>query len=340
MLFYIIISLANSLYHRGFMLTYILFAIGFALLVKGADWLVDGASALAGRLRVSSLIIGLTVVAFGTSGPELGVNLYASFQGTTDIAISNILGSNIFNILFILGLSAIICPLLVREDTVWQQIPLTFFAAVVLGILANDSLIDKAGLSVLTRIDGIILLILFMIFMYYVFETARRERKEGRALATGAKQYGLIKTISLIILGLVALSLGSKWMVDGAVKLAEALGASQSLIGLTIVAIGTSLPELATSAVAAYKKNTGIAVGNIVGSNIFNIFFILGISSVVTPLPFNTASNINIGVTIVASALLFIAMFTGVKRHLLERWEGIIFITLYVAFIACSILWV
>jgi cation:H+ antiporter len=322
------------------MLTYILFAIGFALLVKGADWLVDGASALAGRLRVSSLIVGLTIVAFGTSSPELGVNLYASFQGTTDIAISNILGSNIFNIFFILGVSAIIYPLWVREDTVWQQIPLTFFAAVVLGILANDSLIDKASSSVLTRIDGIILLLFFMIFMFYILATARRERKEGKELATGVKQYGLIKTISFIVLGLVALILGSKWMIDGAVKLAEALGASQSLIGLTIVAVGTSLPELATSAVAAYKKNTSIAVGNIVGSNIFNIFFILGISSVITPLPFDAASNINIGVTIIASALLFVVMFTGAKRHLLERWEGIIFITLYVGFIAYSILWV
>jgi cation:H+ antiporter len=336
--FYIIMSLANTHYYRSFMLTYILFAVGFALLIKGADWLVKGASALAGRLRVSSLIIGLTIVAFGTSTPELGVNLYASFQGTTDIAISNILGSNIFNILFILGVSAIICPLFVREDTVWKQIPLTLLAAVVLGILANDSLIDKASLSVLTRTDGIILLIFFMIFMYYIFETARGERKEGVELATGTKQYGLIKTISFIILGLVCLSLGSKWMVDGAVKLAEALGASQSLIGLTIVAVGTSLPELATSAVAAYRKNVGIAVGNIVGSNIFNIFFILGVSSVVTPLPFSAASNIDTGVTIMASALLFIAMFTGAKRHLLERWEGIIFITLYVGFIAYSIL--
>jgi cation:H+ antiporter len=320
-------------------LTYILFAIGFVFLVKGADWLVDGASALAGRLRVSSLIIGLTIVAFGTSAPELGVNLYASFQGTTDIAISNILGSNIFNMLFILGVSAIIYPLLVRADTVWQQIPMALFAVVVLGILANDSLIDRAGASVLTRIDGIILLIFFMIFMYYILATARRERREGGGSTTGAKQYGLVKTISFIVLGLVGLSLGSKWMVDGAVKLAEALGASQSLIGLTIVAVGTSLPELATSAVAAYKKNADIAVGNIVGSNIFNILFILGLSSVVTPLPFNTVSNINTGVTIMASVLLFVVMFTGAKRHLLERWEGIIFITLYAGFIAYSILW-
>jgi len=333
-----IIPLTNSQCHRGLVLTYILFAIGFVFLVKGADWLVDGASVLAGRLRVSGLVIGLTIVAFGTSAPELGVNLYASFQGTTDIAINNILGSNIFNILFILGVSAIIYPLLVRGDTVWQQIPMTFFAAVVLGILANDALIDRAGASVLSRIDGIILLVFFMIFIYYVLGRARRERKDVKEPPTGAKQYGLIKTILYIVLGLAGLTLGSKWLVDGAVKLVEALGASQSLIGLTIVAVGTSLPELATSAVAAYKKNTDIAVGNIVGSNIFNIFFILGISSVVTPLPFNTASNINTGATIVASVLLFIVMFTGAKRHLLERWEGIIFIALYAGFIAYSIL--
>jgi len=333
-----IISLTNIQCHRGLVLTYILFAIGFVFLVKGADWLVDGASALAGRLRVSGLIIGLTIVAFGTSTPELGVNLYASFQGTTDIATSNILGSNIFNILFILGISAVIYPLSVRGDTVWQQIPMTLFAAVVLGVLANDALIDGAGASVLSRIDGIILLIFFMIFIYYILVRARRERREVREAAAGAKQYGLIKAVAFIVLGLAGLTLGSKWMVDGAVKLAEVLGTSQSLIGLTIVAIGTSLPELATSAVAAYKKNTDIAVGNIVGSNIFNIFFILGISSVVTPLPFNTASNIGTGVTVLASALLFIAMFTGAKRHLLERWEGIIFIALYAGFIAYSIL--
>jgi cation:H+ antiporter len=319
-------------------LTYILFAIGFVFLVKGADWLVDGASALARRLRVSGLIIGLTIVAFGTSSPELGVNLYASFQGTTDIAINNILGSNIFNILFILGISAVIYPLLVRADTVWQQIPMTLLAAVVLGVLANDSLIGGAGASVLSRIDGIILLVFFAIFIYYILAKARRERREVGEPANGAKQYGLKKAIVFIVLGLAGLTLGSKWMVDGAVKLAEALGASQSLIGLTIVAVGTSLPELATSAVAAYKKNADIAVGNIVGSNIFNIFFILGLSSVVTPLPFNTASNINTGATVAASVLLFVAMFTGAKRHLLERWEGIIFIALYAGFITYSIL--
>jgi cation:H+ antiporter len=319
-------------------LTYILFIIGFIFLIKGADWLVDGASKLARRLRISSLVIGLTVVAFGTSAPELGVNLYASFQGNTDIAISNILGSNIFNILFILGISTIIFPLFVSEDMVWKQIPLSLLAAVVLGILANDSLIDNSGLSVLTRIDGLILLVFFMFFIYYIFETAKKERKEGKSQDVGTKQYSLFKAISFTVLGLIGLTLGAKWVVDGAIKLAEALGISQSLIGLTIVAIGTSLPELATSAMAAYKRNTDIAVGNIVGSNIFNIFFILGVSAIVRPLPFNYTSNIDVLVTIMASALLFVAMFTGRKRHLLERWEGTIFIVLYAGFITYLIL--
>jgi cation:H+ antiporter len=318
------------------MLTYVLFIIGFVFLVKGADLLVDSASALASRLRVSALLIGLTVVAFGTSAPELTVNVYASFQGATDIAIANILGSNIFNILIILGISAIIYPLVVKENTVWKEIPLTLLAAVVIGIMANASFIDNVGSSALTRTDGLILLIFFSLFVYYIFETAKKQRSENKE--PEGKQYGLTKAIVLIVLGLIGLTIGAKWVVDGAVRLAETLGVSQSLIGLTIVAMGTSLPELATSAMAAYKRNADIAVGNIVGSNIFNIFFVLGISSIIRPLPFHNASNIDIGVTIAASALLFLAMFTGRKRYLLERWEGIIFIVLYSGYITYLVL--
>lgn len=318
------------------MLTYFLFIIGFVFLVKGADFLVDGASALAARLRVSALIIGLTVVAFGTSAPELIVNIYASIQGATEIAIGNILGSNIFNTLFILGISAIIYTLAVTKDTVWKQIPLTLLAAVVLGILANDALIDNSNRSVLSRTDGLVLLTFFFIFMYYVFETARKQRNESEATET--KRQSLRKALVIVFLGLIALSLGAKWIVDGAVKIAEMLGTSQALIGLTIVAVGTSLPELATSAMAAYKKNADLAVGNIVGSNIFNIFFILGVSSIIRPLPFQPITNVAIGVTIISSLLLFIAMFTGRERNLLERREGIIFVILYFGYIAYLIL--
>jgi len=317
------------------MLTYALFLIGFLLLIKGASFLVDGASGVARILNVSDLVIGLTVVAFGTSFPELSVNISASIGGNTDIAIGNILGSNIFNILLILGVSAIIYPLKVSKGTVWKEIPLTLLAAVLLGILVNDTLIDGSSVSALTRIDGFILLSFFVIFLYYVFGIARPlEIPENNQ---HAKEHRMSKSIFMIVIGLFCLMIGAKWTVDGAVKLALALGVSESLIGLTIVAAGTSLPELATSSVAAYKKNTDIAVGNIVGSNIFNIFFVLGISSVIRPLPFRAQVNMDISVTIISSFLLFLCMFTGKKRFL-DRWEGIVFILLYGAYITFLII--
>ena len=312
------------------MLTYVLFLIGFLLLIKGASFLVNGASGMAKILKVSDLVIGLTVVAFGTSFPELSVNIFASIGGNIDIAIGNILGSNIFNILLILGVSAIIYPLKVSKGTVWKEIPLTLLAAVLLGVLANDKLIDGSSVSALTRIDGFILLSFFIIFLYYIFGIARPpEISESNP---PAKEHRMSKSIFMIVIGLFCLMIGAKWTVDGAVKLALALGVSESLIGLTIVAAGTSLPELATSSVAAYKKNTDIAVGNIVGSNIFNIFFVLGISSVIRPLPFRAQVNMDISVTIISSFLLFLCMFTG-KRRFLDRWEGSVFILLYGAYI-------
>ena len=312
------------------MLTYVLFLIGFLLLFKGASFLLVGASGIARMLKVSDLVIGLTVVAFGTSFPELSVNIFATMKGNTEIAIGNILGSNVFNILLILGVSAIIYPLKVSKGTVWKEIPLPLLAAVLLGISANDKLIDGGSVSALTRIDGLILLSFFVIFLYYIFGIAKSP--EISNTNQPAKEHGLRKSIFLVVLGLFCLMIGARWTVNGAVKLALALGASESLIGLTIVAAGTSLPELATSSVAAYKKNTDIAVGNIVGSNIFNIFFILGISSVIRPLPFQARSNVDIGVTVISSFLLFLCMFTG-KRRFLDRWEGSVFILLYGAYI-------
>jgi len=312
------------------MLPYVLLIIGFALLIKGADFLVDGASSIARRLDVSDLVIGLTVVAFGTSTPELFVNIIASIKGNTDIAIGNVFGSNISNVLLILGVSAIIYPLSVTKGTVWKEIPLSLLAALLLGILANDHLIDKRDLSALTRIDGLVFLSFFIIFLYYSFSIAKRI--EGMEDHLPAKQYGFAKSVLLVLSGLIGLSVGGKWIVDGAVHLATSFGMSESLVGLTIVAVGTSLPELATSAMAAHKRNVEIAVGNVVGSNIFNVFFVLGISSVVKPLPFQTKNNIDVGMVILASILLFLSMFTGRKRSL-DRWEGIIFLALYAGYI-------
>ena len=317
------------------MIPFLSLILGFVFLIKGADLLVKGASSIARRFKVSDLFVGLTIVAFGTSTPELFVNLIASIKGTPDIAIGNILGSNIANILLILGISALIYPLAVSKGTVWKEIPLSLLAVVLLGVIANDQAIDKTGFSILSRIDGIVLLSFFIIFLYYSFSIAGRI--EGMDDHVPEKQYGIFFSILLIIFGLGGLTLGAKVIVDGAVKLAVTMGMSQSLVGLTIVAVGTSLPELDTSAVAAYKKNVEIAVGNVVGSNIFNVFFVLGISSVIRPLPFNASNNVDIGVAVLAASFLFIFMFTGGKR-LLDRWEGAVFLMVYVAYLMYLIL--
>jgi cation:H+ antiporter len=316
------------------MLTYILFAIGFVFLIKGADFLVDGAASVARSLNVPDLVIGLTVVAFGTSTPELFVNLIASFKGNTDIAIGNVLGSNIANIFLILGVSSIIYPLAVTKGTVWKEIPFSLLAAMVLLFMANDQLLDRAGASVLTRVDGLTFLCFFTIFIYYTFSIATKV--EGMEEHVPARQYGWQRSLLYIILGLAGLTIGGKWIVDGAIALATKFGMSESLIGLTIVAVGTSLPELATSAVAAHKKNVEIAVGNVVGSNIFNIFFVLGISATIKPLPFQAKHNIDLAVVIFASLMLFFFMFTGKKRSL-DRWEGIVCFILYLSYIVILI---
>jgi cation:H+ antiporter len=312
------------------MLQYILLIIGFIFLIKGADFLVNGGSSIGKRLNISDLVIGLTVVAFGTSLPELFVNIFASIRGDTDIAIGNVLGSNIANIFLILGLSAVIFPLAVGKGTVWKEIPLSLLAALLLGIMANDHLIDKSDTSMLTRIDGLVFLAFFIIFLYYSFGIAKQI--DGIDKHLPQKECGLFKSSLMIVIGLAGLSMGGNWIVKAAVQIASRLGVSQSLIGLTIVAVGTSLPELATSVVAAYKKNAEIAVGNVIGSNIFNIFFVLGLSSIIKPLPFNLGDNMDIGMVILASLLLFLWMFTGRKRCL-DRWEGIVFLILYGGYI-------
>jgi cation:H+ antiporter len=316
------------------MLTYILFAIGFVFLIKGADLLVDGAASIARRLNVADLVIGLTVVAFGTSTPELFVNIFASFKGNTDIAIGNVLGSNIANVFLILGISSVIYPLAVSKGTVWKEIPFSVLAAVVLLLMANDQLLDSAVASALTRIDGLILLSFFIIFVYYTASIAARI--EGMEDHVPATQHTWPKSILYIVLGLIGLILGGKWIVGGAIVFATKLGMSESLVGLTIVAVGTSLPELATSAVAAYKKNVEIAVGNVVGSNIFNIFFVLGISAAIRPLPFQTQNNIDLGAVILSSLMLFFFMFTGKKRSL-DRWEGMVCLILYCSYVTSLI---
>ena len=304
--------------------------LGLVLLIKGADFLVNGAVSIARRLRVSDLMIGLTVVAFGTSTPELFVNLIASFRGTTDIAVGNIIGSNIANILLILGISALVHPLAVSKGTVWKGIPFSLLAVIVLSITTNDPLFDNAGGAVISRSDGFVLLSFFTIFLYYSFEVATEV--PGLDTHLPAKQHRIFVSLLLILAGFAGLTLGGKWIVEGAAAIALQLGMSDVVVGLTIVAIGTSLPELATSVVAVRRGNVDIAVGNVVGSNIFNIFMVLGISATVKPLPFPAGGNLDIIVVIFASLLLFLFMFTGLSRTV-DRWEGAIFVIIYCAYI-------
>ncbi|MDD5055105.1 MAG: calcium/sodium antiporter [Candidatus Peribacteraceae bacterium] len=323
----------------------LLFILGIALLTKGGGWLVDGATALARKFHLSELSIGLTIVAFGTSLPELVVNLFASAQGNTEIAIGNVVGSNIANILLILGVAALITPIAVQRSTVLKELPFSLLAALVVLVMANDVLIDGATFSAMTRIDGLVCLGFFMIFLYYTFGISVMTPEEIHAQGTTRAENPWLAALKLLT-GLVALMIGGKLAVDSAVTVAVSLGVSQTMIGLTIVAVGTSLPELMTSVIAARKGKSDIAVGNVVGSNIFNIFWILGLSSVIRPLPFITAGNVDLFVAVGATLLLFFIIHNGgLHRRLLlwwkqdhtyviRRWEGAILLCSYVAYLA------
>ncbi|HAI76531.1 MAG TPA: sodium:proton exchanger [Microscillaceae bacterium] len=316
----------------------VLLFVGFGLLIKGADWLVAGAASIAKRYNVPNIVIGLTIVAFGTSTPELIVSLFASMNGSTDIAIGNVIGSNSCNILLILGISSIIYPLSVKSNTVWKEIPLSLLAAVLVWVLANDMILDGNPRVEITRSDGLVLLGFFAIFMYYTFDIAKADANNPTTIESDEiKILSLFWSIIFIILGLTSLVVGGNWIVEGAVYIAKSFGLSEALIGLTIVAIGTSLPEMATSVMAALKKQDDIAIGNVVGSNIFNVFFILGTSATVSPLKFDPKVNTDIYVTMAASLFLFIFCFSG-KKHQLERWEGSLMFLGYVSYTAFLIM--
>lgn len=313
------------------MFTYFLFAMGFVALVKGADWLVTGSSAIAKRLGISDFVIGLTIVSVGTSAPELIVNVLASINGNAGIAIGNVLGSNIANVLLILGISAIIYGLPIQRNTVLSEIPFSLAAALLVGFLANTDIFglehNEHGLG---RIDGGIILFFFGLFIMYVFTlpSAKEDRQDPAIQTMSGAKAGL-----LTALGITALFFGGKWVVDGAVQLAQLFGMSEAFIGLSIVAVGTSLPELVTSAMAAYRRNTDIAVGNVVGSNIFNILLILGVSSVIRPLPFQQSSNIDLLVVVFSGALIILSLAIG-RRLVIKRYDGVIFVLCYVSYIA------
>lgn len=320
---------------HGMILDIIYVLVGLGLLIVGAEGLVRGASSLARRLHISPLVIGLTIVSFGTSAPELTVNILSAVNGSSDLAVGNVVGSNIANILLILGITAIIVPLKVKAATVWKEIPLALLGAILLFIMINDRLLDGTVTDALTRTDGIALLSLMIIFMYYVFGMATRDRtarKELKSVGGEVHKFSPLISTGMIILGLVGLTGGGRLLVVGATGIAQAAGLSEALIGLTIVAVGTSLPELATSIIAALRKQADIAVGNIIGSNIFNIFFVLGTTSTILPLRPDGAVYIDMLIAVGATLLLFLFMFTGGK-HILSRWQGVIFVSTYVAYI-------
>lgn len=309
-------------------LSLILLLVGFVALIIGADKMVEGASALAMKYGIPPIVIGLTIVAFGTSAPELVVNVFASINDSSEMVLGNVLGSNIFNVLGILGICGIIYPLSVKSNTTWIEIPLSFMAAVAVLVITQDLWLDGSVVNYISRGDGIILLLFFSIFMVYniTVSLSPQEADESETLVLP-----LGKSLLWIALGLGGLVLGGKLIVDNAVSIAEGFGLSQRIIGLTIVSIGTSLPELATSVAAVRKRKLDIAIGNVVGSNIFNIFFVLGVSAVVSPFEINESSLVDILLNVLAGLLLFVFVFTGKGRRL-DRWEGIVFLLLYAAY--------
>lgn len=317
------------------LLPLILLFCGFAALIKGADLFVDGAARLARRLEISPMAVGLTVVAFGTSAPELFVNLAAAVSGDTDIALGNVVGSNIANVLLVLGVSAMIRPLTVATGTVWREIPFALLAGLILWLLSCDTLIDGAAFSTISRVDGLVLLAFFVVFLAY---TASIARHVDGLPEIGAAASGRMEAVALkIAVGFIGLLFGGRWIVDNAVILAEMMDIPQSVVGLTVVALGTSLPELATSVLAARRGDVEIAVGNVVGSNIFNVFFILGASALIRPLPVNPAVNVDMGVMTAAGILLFVFMFTG-RVRIMDRWEGGLALLLYLGYLVYLIL--
>ena len=304
--------------------------VGLVLLVKGADWLVDGASKLAKRLGVTDLVIGLTIVAFGTSMPEFVVNMVSVAEGATDLAITNILGSNIINTLVILGCSALVCPLVAQRSTVRLDIPLNIVAGVlVLVFVFISSPMEPKGLS---RIEGLALLVVFAAFLVYTFYTA----KADATTTTESTPFPLWKCVVLILAGLVGLVVGGEMIVKTAVAIARYCGVAESVIGLTIVALGTSLPELATSVVAAFKHNNDIAIGNVVGSNIFNVFFILGTSAIIKHLP--VYPGIEIDAALVAVSALAVWLLLCNKNRSINRWGGALLLVLYAGYLTYRLL--
>lgn len=307
--------------------------IGLALILIGANALTDGAASVAKRFHISPLVIGLTIVAFGTSAPELTVSVVSALKGSAGLAIGNVIGSNIFNCLMIVGCTAAIVPIQISKGTLSKEIPLCLLAAIVLFVCANDQLINGLSANSMSRSEGLLLLCFFAIFMGYTFAIAHNGQAEDTAIPT----LSVGRSTLYIIGGLAGLIYGGQCFVDGASGIARSLGVSESVIGLTLVAGGTSLPELATSVVAALKKNPEMAVGNVIGSNLFNVFFVLGCSASITAMPVQGISSLDLGIHIAACLLLFIfGLFF--RQRTITRIEGIALVACYIGYTTYLIL--
>ena len=313
-------------------LIYILFVIGFIILILGANWLVEGAVSLGIRVNLSPLVIGLTVVAFGTSLPELVINVFASLKGSSDLAVGNVLGSNIMNIFLILGVTAIIFPIDVEKISVKRDLPIGILATLFLALAANGYLIGLP--SIINRLDGVILIGMFALYLWMTLQSGKPLEADVDINAKKADSWP--KTIFLLVLGLLGLYFGGEWVSEGALAVASALGMSESAVGLTIVAAATSLPELATGIVAALKKNVGIVMGNVLGSNIINILVVLGISAIINPLKFDPKLNVEIGMVLFANLALLGLIVFGKGLHL-SRKEGVLLFIIYLIFVWFSI---
>jgi cation:H+ antiporter len=307
----------------------VLLIVGLAVLVKAADFLVQGASSVAFRLGISPLVVGLTVVSFGTSMPEMLVTLTSGLQNNADLAIANVVGSNVANVLLVLGIAAIIRPLRVHDSTVVSEIPFSLTAALLVGFLANAALFSEYHTLSISRLDGGILLTFFLLFMLYVYKVSRAGE---HAVAQAVSSVSIARALVLIALGVIGLYFGGQWVVDGAVGLAQSRGIDDALIGLTIIAIGTSAPELMASAVAAYRNQADIAVGNVVGSNIFNLLWVLGLTSSIVELPFEVVSNTDLIMVIASSTMIIFALVSS-RKYEVRRSHGILFVALYVAYL-------
>ena len=305
----------------------VLLIIGFAFLVKGADAFVEGSSSIAKHFQVPSLIIGMTIVAMGTSLPETAVSVTASIAGSNALAVSNAVGSNIFNLMVVIGVCAVLTPVAVQKSSLKIDIPFSIVCALLLLVLGHDRMM-------LTRVNGLILIVLFAFFILYMIRSAQHsmnnEDSEFAAEAADMKVMSVPKSLIFIVIGIAGITLGSDWVVDGAKTIASAFGISENLIGLTIVAFGTSLPELMTSIVAARKNEVDMALGNAVGSNIFNILMVLGIASALSPIAFIQENIIDIIILVGFSFIVWLMAWT---KHRLDKIEGLAMILLYAGYV-------